>query len=160
LQAGTKILTKTKPQKFMRTIEITIYSFNELTEKAKQKALNKYQCETEYSWEHEAFDSLEAFFKAIGVKMRNFCIDWLCPSQSFIRYEGTPTGKFIPSNLTGVCFDYELVKTWNKTKSVESSINAFLSFCQKDFECQLSEESFADYCDANEIYFDQQGNRI
>jgi hypothetical protein len=160
LRAGTKILTKTKPQKFMRTIEITIYSFDELTEKAKQKALNKYQCETEYFWEHEAFDSLEAFFKAIGVKITNFCIDWSNPNQSFVKYEGTPTGKFIPSDLTGVCFDYPLTSTWNKTRDVESSILALLNDCKGHYEHILSEEYFIEHCDANDIYFDQQGNRI
>lgn len=144
----------------MKTIEINLYSFNELTEKAKKKALNQYQSETEYFWEDDAFDSLKAFFNAIGVKMRKYSIDWLCPSQSFIRYEGTPTGQFIPSNLTGVCFDYSLTETWNKTRNVESSILALLNDCKADYEHILSEEYFIEHCEANEIYFDQQGNRI
>jgi hypothetical protein len=142
----------------MKTIEITIYSFNELTEKAKQKALNQYQCETEYFWDHEAFDSLEAFFNAIGVKLTDYSIDWSNPNQSFIKYEGTPTSQFIPLDLTGVCFDYPLASTWNKTRNVEQSIWALLIDCAGHYEHILSEEYFIEHCEANEIYFDEQGN--
>jgi hypothetical protein len=144
----------------MKTIEINLYSFNELTEKAKEKALNQYQSETEYFWGYEALESLKAFFNAIGVKLTDYSIDWSNPNQSFIKYEGTPTGQFIPSDLTGVCFDYSLTETWNKTRNVESSVWALLCECRTDYEYFLSQEGYAEHCEANEIYFDQQGNRI
>jgi hypothetical protein len=142
----------------MKTLEITLYSFNELTEQAKEKALTNYQCETGYLWEHEAFDSLEAFFNAIGVKLTDYSIDWSNPNQSFIKYEGTPNGQFIKHDLTGVCFDYPLSTTWNKTKDIDQSVWALLCECKSDYEYFLSEQAYTEHCEANEIYFDEQGN--
>jgi hypothetical protein len=44
----------------MKTIELKIYSFNELSEESKRKALDNYQPCTDYIW-HEAYESVKAF---------------------------------------------------------------------------------------------------
>lgn len=144
----------------MKTIEISLYSFNELSEKAKEKALSIYQTENQYFWENEALESLKAFFDEIGLFIINYQIDWYCPNNSWVRYEGKTNGKFIKKYFTGYCLDYPLSSTWNKTKDVEKSLWAFFLETQKDYEHQLSEEYFSEYCEANEIYFDEKGNQF
>jgi len=144
----------------MKTIEVTIYQFSELTEQAKVRALMNYQSDCEYDWSHDAIQSLKAFMNAVGVELWDYQIDWLCPSQSKVRYNGTPHSKFIKEELTGVFSDYSLTKTWNKTKSIELSVSQFLKECADDYEYQLSEKAYAEHCDANDYWFDENGNLI
>jgi len=144
----------------MKTIEVNIYPFSELTEQAKVRALMNYQSDCEYDWSHDAIQSLKAFMNAVGVELDDYQIDWLCPSQSKVRYNGTPHSKFIKEELTGVFSDYSLTKTWNKTKSIELSVSQFLKECADDYEYQLSEKAYAEHCDANDYWFDENGNLI
>lgn len=142
----------------MEKIEITLYQFSELSEESKQNALSTYEFDMEYIWGYEALDSIKAFFREIGVTLTNYSIDWLSPSQSYVKYQGTPHTQFIKHDLTGFCFDYSLTTKWNKTRDIEDSVHALLVECMHDYEYLLSEEAYSEHCQANEIYFDQQGN--
>ena len=144
----------------MKTIEITAYSFSELSDDAKMRALTDYQSDCEYSWSYDAIKSLGAFMDAIGVTMTNYDIDWLSPSRSKVLYEGNPNGQFIKEDLTGAFSDYSLTTTWNKTRSIEDAVNEFLSEICNDYEYQLSEDGFIEYCNGNEIIFDENGNKL
>ena len=144
----------------MKTISINAYEYSELSDKAKLKALIDYQSDCEYSWSREAIDSLDRFMTAVGVTMTDYQLDWLCPSRSNVRYEGTPHGQFIKESLTGVFSDYALTTTWNKTKSIELAVRAFLEDICNDYEHQLSEEGFIEYCEGNEVNFDEDGNQL
>jgi hypothetical protein len=143
----------------MKTIEINAYEYSELSDKAKLKALIDYQSDCEYSWSREAIDSLDKFMTAVGVEMTDYQLEWLCPSRSNVRYEGTPHGESIKEELTGAFSDYPLTITWNKTKSIELAVEAFLYDICNDYEHQLSEDGFTDYCFANEIFFDEDGKQ-
>lgn len=144
----------------MKTIEINVYQFSELYERAKVRALSNYQSDCEYDWSREAIQSLKAFMNAVGVELTDYQIDWLNPRISKVRYDGTPHGKFIKEELTGVFNDYSLSKTWNKTKSIELAVSQFLKDCADDYEYQLSEENYAELCEANDYWFDENGNII
>jgi hypothetical protein len=144
----------------MKTIEVNIYQFSELSEQAKVRALSNYQSDCEYDWSYDAIQSLKAFMDAVGVKLSGYQIDWLCPSRSKVRYDGTPHSKFIKEELTGVFSDYSLTKTWNKTKSIEFAVSEFLKDCADDYEYQLSEENYAELCESNDYWFDENGNLI
>ena len=144
----------------MKTIEINAYEYSELSDKAKLKALTDYQSDCEYTWSREAIDSLDEFMTAVGVTMTDYDIDWLCPSRSKVRYEGTPHGRFISKNLTGEFTDEVIVSAWNKSRSIEYAVSCFLSVMQDDYEYQLSEDGFIEYCERNEIEFDEDGNQL
>lgn len=141
----------------MKIIEVTLYRYDELSDKAKLNALIDYQCNTEYDWGFEAIASLEAFMNAVGVKMVNYDIDWLAPHRSRVQYYGKPTTKFIKEELTGYCADITLSKTFNKTKSIEDAVFAFFKDCADDYEYQLSEDGLAEYALANDLWFDENG---
>jgi hypothetical protein len=144
----------------MKTIEVNIYQFSELTEQAKVRALSNYQSDCEYDWSYDAIQSLKAFMNAVGVKLTDYQIDWLNPRISKVRYDGTPHSKFIKEELTGVFSDYSLTKTWNKTKSIELAVSEFLKDCADDYEYQLSEENYAELWESNDCWFDENGNLI
>ena len=144
----------------MKTIEVNIYPFSELTEQAKVRALMNYQSDCEYDWSHEAINSLKAFCDAIGITLTHYDIDWLCPARTSIKTKGTPTNQDIPEDLTGVFSDYPLTKNWNYSKSVRYSIECFLKEICDDYEYQLSEKAYAEHCDANDYWFDENGNLI
>lgn len=144
----------------MKTIEVNVYTYEELSDKAKLRALTDYQSDCEYSWSYDAINSLKAFMDAVGVRMTDYQLDWLCPSRSSVRYEGAPHGKFIKESLTGVFSDYALTTTWNKTRSIEDAVQAFLFDICNDYEHQLSEDGLIEYCEGNEIFFDENGNQL
>jgi len=144
----------------MKTIQVNVYQFSELSEQAKVRALSNYQSDCEYDWSYDAIQSLEAFMTAVGVKLTDYQIDWLNPRISKVRYDGTPHSKFIKEELTGVFSDYSLTKTWNKTKSIELAVSEFLKDCADDYEYQLSEENYAELCESNDYWFDENGNLI
>ena len=61
----------------MRVIETTIYRFSELSEEAKEKAIDKWRDNSQglFSWKNEASDTLNAFCKIFDVKYNT--IDYL-----------------------------------------------------------------------------------
>lgn len=52
----------------MRTITKNVYTFDELSEDAKKKAIEAYKINADYPWNKENRDSLEAFCKLFNVK--------------------------------------------------------------------------------------------
>ena len=144
----------------MKTIEVTIYQFSELTEQAKVRALMNYQSDCEYDWAYDAIQSLKAFMNAVGVDMYNYDIDWLAPNRSKVYYDGEPTTDSVNENQFGYIAGIILAETFNKTKSIELAVSQFLKECADDYEYQLSEEGYAEYCNANDYWFDENGNLI
>ena len=142
----------------MRTKTINCYTFDELSDEAKDNVKDNL-C-TEYVWMNEAIESLKAFADEIGVTITNYSIDAGCSAHSYIRWQGTPHSKFIPQSLTGYCMDYSLTKTWNKTRDVDECFEELLSDIQKDYEYQFEDEYVIEMCEANGYEFDEQGNLI
>ena len=57
----------------MRTIETILYSFEELSEGAKQKAIEDWRNNTqEYEWSSENRDTLEKFADIFPIRIRNW----------------------------------------------------------------------------------------
>ena len=142
----------------MRTIEVNVFTYNELNEYAKQNARD--QLVSEYFWSDDAINSLNAFADEIGITIDNYRIDWWSASHSTVHWRGTPSTKYIKEDLTGYCMDYPLTKTFNKTKDVDEAIYAWLRECCNDFEHQQTDEYMIEHCEANRYEFDEQGNLI
>lgn len=141
----------------MTTIELTLYNYSELSEKAKLTALIDYQCEAEYFYGYDAMEGLKRFMIAVGVDMYNYDIDWLAPHRSKVYYEGEPTTDSVDESKFGYFAGITLAETFNKTKSIEQAVQAFFKDCADDYEYQLSEEGFAEHCDANDFLFYENG---
>lgn len=59
----------------MRTIEKNIYTFNELSESAKDKALENYQNNNDWFWGDEALNTLKKFADMLNIRVGNYSID-------------------------------------------------------------------------------------
>ena len=58
----------------METIEVVIYTFDELEDEAKEKARTWYRDGLEYPWFSEAIDSIRAFVKHFGAELKDWQI--------------------------------------------------------------------------------------
>jgi hypothetical protein len=56
----------------MKSIKLELFSFNELSEKAKEKIINSWRDNDEYFWGSENADSLNAFCDIFQIKINNY----------------------------------------------------------------------------------------
>ena len=144
----------------MRTIEVSVYRYDELNDKAQENV--KHTLCTEYLDSYDAIETLKKFADEIGIKIFDYSIDWANANRSYVKWEKTHYyhTMFIKEDLYGTWMDYPLTKTWNKTKDVEECILEFLSEIEKDYWNQFEEEYVTDMCDANDYEFTEQGELI
>jgi hypothetical protein len=145
----------------MRQKVINIYSFDDLSKEAKENALRYERENQHYFWDYEAIKSVEAFAQLIGVKITNYNIDWLNPNASYFKCDDTNINKDlyinIETELTGFFTDYEIIRAWNETKSINQTLDKFLWSCCADYEEQLTDDSIEDYLIANDCEFLEDG---
>jgi hypothetical protein len=145
----------------MRTETIKIYSFDELSDKAKKNALKYQRYNQDYFWGYEAIKSAEAFAKLIGLKIIGYQIDWLNPHESYFKYDETNINKdmhiHIETELTGFYTDYAILRAWNQTKSINQTFDKLLWECCADYEEQLTDDSIEDYLINNCYEFLEDG---
>ena len=146
----------------MKTIEIKLYQFNELSEEAKKRAIDFVrESRWEYDWGGDAILSLESFLSALGTYALNYDIDWHNPYKSFVKVDHSEIDldfEFGPDyHLTGYCMDYPLMETWDKTKDIDQAIEAWLKDCANDYEYQISDEGIAEFAINNEYDFNEYG---
>ncbi len=111
----------------MKTIQIKLYSFNELSKDAQKKAIENIREDiTEYHHDREALNSLEKFASHFNSQLKNWGIDFFNYNPSFATFSEVEEieenelkelimqmGEFNPDTLkglgdckfTGVCFD-------------------------------------------------------
>jgi len=145
----------------MRIIETEVYTFDELSDDAKENA--RIQLVSEYFWSNDAMNSLYAFADEIGIKIIDYRIDWSCYANSYVKWEwylDEHTNDITVEYLTGYCMDFPLIEEWNDTKDIDSAIDAWLNDCQKDYEYQQSDEYMIEHCEANEYEFTKEGKLI
>ena len=89
----------------MKTLEIKLYSFDELSDEAKNKAIQNYKkeyCEEIGTfWQEENFNSIKAILNFFDVKIKYFEIDFSSAARSFINWEFTSDYSEELKNLSG-----------------------------------------------------------
>jgi hypothetical protein len=99
----------------MRTECKTIYRIDELSDEAKEKALNKWCENHEYFSGDEIVGTLKAGAELFGFKLKDYCVDYTNSNGSYIReqfnydYEDEIfelTGKRLYSYLVGMTSDF------------------------------------------------------
>ena len=61
----------------MKTIEINVYSFNELSDDAKENAIEQYrENHYEFFWSDDYFDSAKKCLDVFNAKLIDYSIDW------------------------------------------------------------------------------------
>ena len=71
----------------MKTIEIKLYSFNELSKEAQQSAIkNEREKMDSYNFEHEAMQSLKKFTEHFNSELNDWSIDFWNTGHSYVKF--------------------------------------------------------------------------
>lgn len=177
----------------MRTITKNVYQFSELSDEAKQTALEKNAETEEYFWGRDAITSLEKFAEHFNCTLKNYQIDWTEKYRNEVKFDVPEyvqdwtekelkaqilsMGKFNKKTLkgigeckfTGVCFDEDAAdgareaffKGERDIKEIlYAGYESWYKSCNADYEYQLSEEGYAEHCEANDYEFYEDGEMI
>lgn len=156
----------------MRTIEKTIYKFDELDEYAKSRAREWYRNGLEYPWWDEVQSSLREFCDEFGVSVLDYSMgdsqrSFIKTDASASNFRGRKLSQFDREAMpTGFCFDcslrYTFADEWKKTgdalESFKSALREFLREVENDVEYQYSDEAVEESIEANGYEFDEWGH--
>ena len=171
----------------MRTIEVKIFKFNELNEKAKQNAIsNLYNINIDYNWWEFIYEDA----KNIGLKITSFNLDRNRYAKGEFILNAPEVAQNILSNHGKECETYKtaesFLEVWQpifnaymdeeseKYESSESEdemqeleddfFNSLLEdysiILQNEFDYLQSDESIIDTIEANEYEFTENGEMI
>lgn len=157
----------------MRTIEQTIYTFEELSEDAKEKARDWWREVGDLNWCDEAKDSIQTFCDYFGVALKNWNIGPYAPIDYHAEYfnshfRGMKLRDFKRDNMpTGYCLDCSLWVTFydefKRTGSAKTAFDAALYQGFKDWKADLEGQMENDYIDehliVNQYEFTENGER-
>lgn len=159
----------------MKQITINAYSFNELSDKAKQKARHFYYENINYSWGDEHIESVKRFLELFNIRLVNWAYDEYhayfetnindCKFQGFSKKR---VNALIKSFNVFYWADETLVAAFNKSYSEHGSIRLAIQEVlrqssldlRNDIAYHYTDESMADYFEANECLFTQDGKII
>jgi hypothetical protein len=155
----------------MRTIETTIYTFAELPDEAKERAIEKQRHHVEYPWFSECVDSLNAFCDEFGVKVTDYTLSdcyraSISTDATARHFRGVKLSSFDREAMpTGFCFDCDLrytfhdefKRTGDAHHAFETAIEAFLSSVRKDIEWHSSDEALSEFMQINDYEFTEDG---
>jgi len=155
----------------MRTIETTIYTFDELSDEAKENAIKQHRQCIEYPWYSECVDSLTAFCDSFNVRVIDYTLSD-CYRAS-ISTDATPahfrglklSSVNRESMLTGFCFDCDLQysfydefkKTGDAFYAFNDALQTFLISVKRDIEWHYSDEAITEYLEINNYEFTEEG---
>jgi hypothetical protein len=147
----------------MQTKTYNVYKFDELSEDAKQKAIENYSESEEYFWHDENVKSLKAFCDFYNLCMPNFeygyrhyFIDEDDTIINFDEHKKLESEGKCP--LTGYCMDDVLILELNKSGNVNDAFIAWLDACKQDFEYTYSDEGITETLIANDYDFKLDGS--
>ena len=153
----------------MEVVELQIFEFNELDEKAKEKARDWYRS-TSYYWCDEAKDSLKAFCDHFNVTVK----DWsLGDNQGYVKTDAEqrhfrgiklseqdrdamPTGLWLDCELFQHFYD-EFKRTGDAKGAFDDALHNFVRAVARDVDNYYSAECIDDTMEANEWTFTAEG---
>ena len=158
----------------MLVIETTVYNFDELNDKAKERARDWYREINEFPWFDEYRASLIAFCDKFNIRITDFYLS--------NDYRASVSTDAMPSHfrglklkqvnreemLTGFCADcslmYEFYDTFKKTgnalEAFESAISQFLIDIRKDIDSTYEDEYIDEMLTINNYTFTEDGKHF
>jgi len=156
----------------MRTEQVTIYTFDELNDVAKDKAREWYRQGLEYPWFDESMNSIKCFCDEFGVSIKDYSIGAF--SHSYIEtdvensnFRGLKLKNVNRDNMpTGYCLDCALWQTfYDEFKRTGDALHAFNDAIDNarreivaDIEYQYTDESVDEMLIINEYEFTENGS--
>lgn len=154
----------------MRTETVTIYSYSELSEEAKERAYKEWT--PDYAFDSDNRRTLDAFCDAFGIEVTGYEYDayryeyrWSAGKEE----EGEerirrglslfePTGFYLDDVILGPAKQPTDGKVFGDI--IEECLTAFFSACCQDVEYTESQDYFADYAENNNLEFYENGIRV
>lgn len=155
----------------MRTIEKTIYKFDELSESAKERAREWYRMGLDYPWWDEVKSSLSSFCDEFGISVLDYSMG--DSRRAFIKTDASPKN-FRGLKLSqfdreampllfgfDIALRYSFADEWKKTSdpfyAFGIALESFLREVENDVEYQFSDEAVDESIEANGHEFDEFG---
>ena len=158
----------------MREVKTQVYTFDELSDKAKEKAL-EWVNETfyEHFWGDDSIESIKAFCEQFGVKLESWQYDTCNYSYNTNaenrHFRGVKLSQFTGQEMpTGYCLDCDIYEAFYKTfKETGSALKAFTAALDAgfagivaDYAGQYDPETMGDFLTVNEYEFTADGKRF
>lgn len=172
----------------MRTQEIKVYKFDELNEKARDRAKQWYAEGCGYVGADDALESIKALAAHFDGEMKDWSIDYFNSSYSSASFEmpemsekeirsrlkelGSYNRKTGRGNgdckLTGYTADEDAIDGFRAafragerdlTQLMDAAFDSWLKAAQADCEWQYEDEQFSENCEANGYEFYEDGSR-
>ena len=158
----------------MRTIEQTIYTFDELNDQAKERAREWYRKDLDYPWWSEVQDSLKAFCEVFNVSVLDYSMgdtrrEFIKTDATNANFRGFKLKDFDREAMpTGFCFDCALRYTFadefkkhgDALGAFREALEAFLREVRNDVEYQYTDEAVDESIQCNEYEFTEDGERF
>jgi len=158
----------------MQIIETTVFTFEELNERAKEKARDWWRGVEEFPWFDEYKDSITAFCDKFNVRILNYYLS--ADYRACIETDSMPSHfrgiklKDIDRNemLTGFCADCDLMisfydtfkQTGNAYHAFETALDCLLVALRKDIESTYEDEYIDEMLIVNGYTFTEDGRRF
>ncbi len=158
----------------MRTIEIEIFKYSELSDSAKTTA-REWFSRGGYSWIDENIDSIRAFCDHFGVRLGDYSlspyahsyIETNADNSNFRGYTLKQSEKEKGLTPTGYCLDCDLFETMHeRMKETGCALTAFNDAIESgkrgiiaDMKYQDSDEYISEMMEANDYEFNADGTR-
>jgi hypothetical protein len=166
----------------MKTIEVTLYTFDELSDKAKEFAINEHRdINVDYDWYQctkDEFDGLGVVIKSFDLYRRQIELDFkynledVC--QSFVyEFNNNSIAEYAKRYLEakkkldktyenefdewGECEEYDEERELLNSVFIEDLEEELLSWLDSEYEYLQSDEAIAETLEANEYDFDING---
>lgn len=157
----------------MRTATLSIYKFSELSDTAKEAAIEHARENNWFgnAWDDESRQSIQTFCEHFNITLK----DWSVGAYSPIYYTHNAENKHFrglklrdisPDNCpTGYCLDFTLwgtfhqvfKKTGDAKLAFDAAIDEAFKDWRNDMESQLSNEYISEHLEINEYEFTEQG---
>ena len=157
----------------MRTVTKDIYTFDELSDEAKECALEWARASLPdiYGWSEENKQSIEAFCQKWGIELQQYSVS---PYESYDYQTDASNNHFRgvklkhidkEAMLTGYCLDSDLMYTfYNKFKATGDALYAFNEALdagfiawRQDWENAYSDDALGEFLEANGYEFTIDG---
>ena len=156
----------------METVEINVFTFDELTEEAKEKAREWMRQDYDPAWNDEALESITAFCDHFRIALKGYSVGAYAPLDYNAEYfnshfRGRKLRDFDRQHMpTGYCLDCDLWMTFydvfkatgDAKRAFDDALEAGFKAWRRDLEWQLSDECIDELLLINEYRFTANGS--
>ena len=156
----------------MKTINVNLYQFDELTDEAKEKARDWWRNGDCFAWESESMKSIYTFVNAFGVKLDGYEVDAYSydyrTNAENEHFRGRKLADFTRDYMpTGYILDCHLWETFYDTfkstgdakAAFDAGLDAGFKAWRDDMAWQLSDEAVDECLIVNQYDFMEDGSR-